>query len=413
MATLPLNNYRVIDLGSAWAGPMATQILADMGAQVIKVESRERMDGLRLGRPIVGEDAAGGDRGLWPELQPVFHSLNRNKLGVTLNLKTGEGLSLAKELAARSDVVLDNYSPGVLQRLGLDYPVLRRIRPDIICVSMPAMGETGPLRDVLAYAPIIQALSGFMSLVGYQEDEPLVGELQSPWSDAVSSIHASLAIAAALRHRNRTGEGQSIEVAQLEATASMLGEAILDYQMTGHVAGPRGNADIESAPHNNYPCAGDDKWVAIAVATEEEWQGFCRALGNPDWCADPRFAGKPGRMTHVRELDRYVAAWTAQLSVDDVVQILQADGVAAMGVMNIEDQFLDPHWQERRTYAEIEHPNVGTEWVYGVPWLLGDTPGGVRTSAPTLGQHNEFVFHQLLGLPIARLERLRSEKVIY
>ena len=151
MAILPLKNYRVMDLGTAWAGPMATQMLADMGAQVIKVESRERMDGLRLGRPIVGEDAAGGDRGLWPELQPVFHSLNRNKLGVTLNLKTTEGVSLAKELASGCDVVLDNYSPGVSQRLGLDYPALRQVRPDIICVSMPAMGDTGPLRDVLAY----------------------------------------------------------------------------------------------------------------------------------------------------------------------------------------------------------------------------------------------------------------------
>ena len=154
-------------------------------------------------------------------------------------------------MAASSDAVLDNYSPGVLQRLGLDYPALRQVRPDIISVSMLAMGETGPLRDVLAYAPIIQALSGFMSSVGYQEDEPLVGELQAPWSDAVSSIHASLAIAGALRHRNRTGEGQYIEVAQLEATASMLGEAVLDYQMTGRVAGPQGNADIEWAPHNN------------------------------------------------------------------------------------------------------------------------------------------------------------------
>ena len=252
-----------------------------------------------------------------------------------------------------------------------------------------------------------------MSSVGYQEDEPLVGELQAPWSDAVSSIHASLAIAGALRHRNRTGEGQYIEVAQLEATASMLGEAVLDYQMTGRVAGPQGNADIEWAPHNNFPCAGEDKWVAIAVATEEEWQGFCRALGNPDWCSGPRFSGRTGRMAHRRELDEYVAAWTTVRSVDEVVGVLQANGVAAMGLMNIEDQSLDPHWRARRTYAEIKHPHVGTEWVYGVPWVLGDTPGEVRTPAPTLGQHNEFVFQQLLGVPIHHLERLRSEKVIY
>ena len=316
-------------------------------------------------------------------------------------------------MAASSDAVLDNYSPGVLQRLGLDYPALRQVRPDIISVYMLAMGETGPLRDVLAYAPIIQALSGFMSSVGYQEDEPLVGELQAPWSDAVSSIHASLAIAGALRHRNRTGEGQYIEIAQLEATASMLGEAVLDYQMTGRVAGPQGNADIEWAPHNNYPCAGEDKWVAIAVATEEEWQGFCRALGNPDWCSGPRFSGRTGRMAYRRELEEYVAAWTTVRLVDEVVGVLQANGVAAMGLMNIEDQSLDPHWRARRTYAEIKHPHVGTEWVYGVPWVLGDTPGEVRTPAPTLGQHNEFVFQQLLGVPIHHLERLRSEKVIY
>ena len=223
MPTLPLKNYRIVDLGTAWAGPMATQLLADMGAEVIKVESRQRMDGLRLGRPMVGEDIAGGDQGLWPELQPVFHSLNRNKLSVTLNLKTDEGVRLAKELAARSDVVLSNYSPGVLQRMGLDYPELRRVKPDIIQAALPSVGETGPLRDILAYAPIIQALSGLMSVVGYRndephEDEPLVGELQSPWSDAVASIHAALATLAALRHRNRTGRGQRVEAAQLEAT---------------------------------------------------------------------------------------------------------------------------------------------------------------------------------------------------
>ena len=392
---------------------MAGQLLADMGAQVIKVESRTRLDGLRLGRPIIGEDAAGGDQGLWPELQPVFHSLNRNKLGVTLNLKTAEGLSLAGELVARSDVVLSNYSPGVLERLGLDYPALRRLRPDIILVTMPSVGETGPLRDILAYAPNIQALSGLMSLVGYGNDVPLVGELQSPWSDVVAALHAALATVAALRHRNLTGEGQLVEVAQLEATTSMLGEAILDYQMTGRVAEPRGNYDVEAAPHNNYPCAGDDKWVAISVDTEEEWQGFCLALRNPDWCGDPLFVDKPSRLRHVGQLDRYVADWTRQQSASEAVQLLQRHGVAAMPVMNIEDQFSDPHWQQRQTYVEVEHPHLGAEWLYGLPWLLSDTPGSVRTPAPVLGQHNDYVFRQLLGVPAGQLEKLQADQVIY
>ena len=232
----PLTPYRIVDLGSAWAGPMAAQLLADMGAQVIKVESRERMDGLRLGRPMVGDDAAGGDRGLWPELQPVFHSINRNKLGVTLNLRTDEGKDLVRSLIARSDVVMNNFSPGVLGRLGLDYPDLQKLRPDIILVSMPSVGDSGPLRDILAYAPIIQALSGLMSVVGYRPEErlaeepraeePLVGELQSPWSDAVASIHAGLATLAALRHRNRTGMGQKVEVAQLEAISRLISLAL-------------------------------------------------------------------------------------------------------------------------------------------------------------------------------------------
>jgi benzylsuccinate CoA-transferase BbsF subunit len=403
----------VVDFGTAWAGPMAASLLADLGAQVIKVESRARLDGLRLGRPIVGEDIAGGDRGRWPELQPVFHGINRNKLGVTLNLKTDAGLQLVRELIAGSDVVMNNYSPGVLERLGLSYPELCRLRGDIILVSMPSVGETGPLRDILAYAPIIQALSGLMSQVGYAGEEQLVGELQAPWSDVVAAMHAALATVAALRHRNQTGLGQFIEVAQLEATTSMLGEGLLDYQMSGKVAGPVGNYDPDFAPHNNYRCSGDDQWVSIAVRTEAEWQALALAMGSPDWSRDPRFAVKPARLVNVKELDAMVESWTRRHSAEDVVRVLQQHGVAAMKVMNIEDQFSDPHLQERQAYAEIEHPHVGIEWLYGMPWLLSVTPGSVRTPAPSLGQHNEYVLGQLLGISIRELERLREAQVVY
>jgi len=413
MSVLPLSNFRVVDFGTAWAGPMAASLLADLGAQVIKVESRARLDGLRLGRPIVGEDIAGGDRGRWPELQPVFHGINRNKLSVTLNLKSDEGRQLARELIVRSDVVMNNYSPGVLERLGLSYPELCQLQGDIILVSMPSVGETGPLRDILAYAPIIQALSGLMSRVGYSGDEQLVGELQAPWSDVVAAMHAALATVAALRHRNQTGQGQFIEVAQLEATISMLGEGLLDYQMSGQVAGPAGNYDPDFAPHNNYPCGGDDQWVSIAVRTDAEWQALCRAMGSPDWCGDPRFAGRPGRLVNVKDLDAGVESWTRGRSAGDVVQVLQQHGVAAMKVMNIEDQFTDPHLQQRQAYLEIEHPHVGIEWLYGMPWLLTGTPGGIRTPAPTLGQHNEYILCRLLGLPPGEFKRLQEAQVVY
>ena len=415
MTRAPLHNVRVVDLGSAWAGPMAGQLLADMGAEVIKVESRARMDGMRLGRPMVGDDLSGGDRGLWPELQPVFHGLNRNKLSVTLNLRTTEGRAILRNLAASSDVVMANFSPGVLERLGMDYDSLRTVKPDIIVAAMPAFGDTGPLRDMVAYAPIIQAMSGMMSLVGYppEEDEPLVGELQAAWSDTVAALCSALGVVAALRHRNRTGAGQYVEAAHLEGTTALLGVPVLQYQMTGTVPGPPGNDDPEFAPHNNYPCAGDDAWVSIAVHTNDEWEALARLISGPELSSDTRFDNKLSRWRNRRALDGIISAWTSTLTPNQVMERLQDAGVAAMPVMNIADQFADPHLNARETYVEIEHPHVGAEMLYGVPWRFSDTPGGVRTPAPTLGQHNGYVLGELLGMRDDEIARLADRQIIY
>ena len=411
----PLRNVRVVDLGSAWAGPMAGQLLADLGAEVIKVESRARMDGMRLGRPMVGEDLAGGDRGLWPELQPVFHGLNRNKLSVTLNLRTDAGRAILQRLAAVSDVALANFSPGVLERLGMDYGALRRVKPDIIVAAMPAFGDSGPLRDMVAYAPIIQAMSGMMSLVGYppEDDEPLVGELQAAWSDTVAALCAALGVVSALRHRNRTGAGQYVEAAHLEGTTALLGTPMLEYQMAGVAPLPPGNDDPDFAPHNNYPCAGEDAWVAIAVRTDAEWEALTRVIDDPVLYGDARFASKPARWEHRRALDQIISSWTRTLTPRQVTERLQAVGVAAMPVMNIADQFADPHLNARETYVEIDHPHAGAEMLYGVPWRFSDTPGGVRAPAPLLGQHNGYVLGELLGIDEAELERLAAEEVVY
>lgn len=421
----PLGNVRVVDLGSAWAGPMAGHLLADMGAEVIKVESRARMDGMRLGRPMIpienhGDDLSGGDRGLWPELQPVFHGLNRNKLSVTLNLRTEAGRAILQRLASVSDVVLANFSPGVLERLGMDFASLARIKPDIIVAAMPAFGDTGPLQDMVAYAPIIQAMSGMMSLVGYPPDEgePLVGELQAAWSDTVAALCAALGIVAALRHRNRTGQGQYVEAAHLEGTAALLGVPILEYQMTGHIPAPPGNDDPDFAPHNNYPCAGDDAWVAIAVRTDKEWRALAETVdgdsnASPRLVADPEFADRSARWANRRQLDEAIAGWTRTLTPQQVTDRLQAVGVAAMPVMNIADQFADPHLNARETYVEIDHPHVGAEMVYGVPWRFSDSSGSVRTPAPLMGQHNEYVLQELLGMDRAHLDELAAEQVVY
>ena len=415
-----LHDVRIVDLGSAWAGPMAGQLLADMGAEVIKVESRARMDGMRLGRPMIpipdhGEDLAGGDRGLWPELQPVFHGLNRNKLSVTLNLRTEDGRAILRRLASVSDVVLSNFSPGVLQRLGMDYDSLSRVKPDIIVAAMPAFGDTGPLSDMVAYAPIIQAMSGMMSLVGYPPDEgePLVGELQAAWSDTVAAVCAALGVVAALRHRNRTGCGQYVEAAHLEGTAALLGVPMLQQQMTGQTPTPAGNDDPDFAPHNNYPCAGDDAWVSIAVGSETEWRALAGVLGDDGLAEDPRFADAASRWRNRRALDNLVAGWTRSRTPEEATSLLQTAGVAAMPVMNIADQFADPHLNARETYVEIDHPHVGAEMLYGVPWLFSGTPGNVRSPAPLLGQHNEYVLTELLGMDDATVCRLSDEQVVY
>ena len=410
-----LQDVRIVDLGSAWAGPMAGQLLADMGAEVIKVESRARMDGMRLGRPMVGEDLAGGDRGLWPELQPVFHGLNRNKLSVTLNLRTEEGRATLRRLVLVSDVVLSNFSPGVLQRLGMDYNSLSKAKPDIIVAAMPAFGDTGPLSDMVAYAPIIQAMSGMMSLVGYptEEGEPLVGELQAAWSDTVAALCAALGVVAALRHRNRTGCGQYVEAAHLEGTAALLGVPMLQYQMTGNVPTPLGNDDPDFAPHNNYPCAGEDAWVSIAVGADAEWRALVDVLGREELNTDPRFSDSASRWRNRRALDVIVAEWTRSRTPEEATQLLQSAGVAAMPVMNIADQFADPHLNARGTYVEIDHPHVGAEMLYGVPWRFSETPGSVRTPAPLLGQHNDYVLSEVLGLDTDRIGELVDKQVVY
>ena len=408
-----LAGYRILDFGTAFASPMAAHLLADMGAEVIKIESHTHLDGLRLGRPIVGEDIAGGDRGEWPEYQPVFHGLNRSKLGITVNIKHPQGVDLLKRLVRLSDVVINNFSPGVMDRAGLGYDVLRSENPDLIYVSLPAAGDSGPRRDIVTYAPVIAALAGITSLVGYSAaPEDFVGTLQVAFCDAVGALHAVVAIMAALRHRQTTGEGQAIEIAQWEATVSMLGEGLLDYVMNSRVLGPTGNAHPSMAPHGNYRCAGDDAWVAIAVQSEDEWRAFCRATDHSEWADDPRFADAYLRQQHDAELNELITTWTSQRAPYEIMETLQTAGVAAMPVMSLEDQFRDPHLRQREIHLESEHPKVGLEFLHGIPWRLSDTPGRIRRPAPLLGEHNQYVFGDLLGLPAAEIQRLMEAGAI-
>lgn len=400
----PLHGYRVLDFGWVLAGAIPGMVLADMGAEVIKVETRQRLDYMRMGRPIIGTERD-------PEQHPMFHNVNRSKLSITLNTSRPEAVELARRLCSHCDVVIENFSPGVMDRLGLGYQALRRVKPDIIMVSISSNGQTGPLRDLRAYAPSIGALAGLDSTVGYDGERPL--GLKHAYADICGALHGVFSIVAALYSRRRTGRGRYIDLSMLRATVATMGVGLMEYAMTGRVLGPRGNFSPVMSPYGNYPCRGEDAWVSIAVRTEEEWQGLREAIGDPEWMGDPSFGSRFQRLNHRRELDRRLSIWTSGFSPQEVTQRLQAHGVAAVPVMDAEERLFDPHFRDRGLYQDVDHPALGSEPIFNLMWQLSRTPPAIRGHAPLLGQHNRQVFGGILGLPDHQIKRLEEDQVLW
>ena len=399
-----LAGFRVLDFGWVLAGALPGMVLADLGAEVIKVETRQRLDYMRMGRPIVGDQPD-------PEQNPMFHNVNRGKLSVTLNIGEPDAVELAKRLAARCDVVIENYSPGVMARLGLGYDTLRGVKPNIIMASISSTGQEGPLRDLRAYAPSIGALSGLDSAMGYEGGGPL--GLKHAFGDICGALHAVFAIAAALYHRKRTGQGQYIDVSMLRATVVTQGVGLMEHALTERSLPPRGNYDPTMAPYGNYPCAGADQWVSIAVASEGEWQSLVTAMGNPAWAKDDRFRSQYRRQRHRRELDALLAQWTAQHDADTLTDLLQRHGVAAAPVLSAAERLFHPHFMERGLYSDIDHPSLGAEPIFNLMWGLSKTPSAVRRHAPLLGEHNRPVLCGTLGLSEDELAELEERRVVY
>ena len=419
MARLPLEGYRVIDFGSAWAVPQMTHIAADMGAEVIKVESHVRVDYVRVAKVAVPKgvsiktpaDLAAFDPEQL-ETSPVFHIMNRNKRAITVDFTKPRGAELLIELCKKSDIVADNFTPGVLDKYGLGYEALSKLKPDIIVVSLCFAGHTGPLKNTRGYAPIITALGGTDSLVGYQ-DELTPCAMRFAYGDHVSATYGAYAMLAALVYRNRTGKGQYIDISEWEATTSLLGEPLLDYIVNKRVQKPKGNRVPDMAPHGFYPCKGDSQWVSIAVKTEEEWRGFCKAIGSPAWTKEARFNDLRNRLQNQDDLDKLVGEWTKNYTPYEATEILQKAGVAAVPFMISKDQYHDPYFKARGTFVNVTHPKSGPEVIYGVPWKLSDTPGSIRSGAPLLGGDNEYVFKGLLKVSDEEYNKLAEEKVIF
>ncbi len=404
-----LDGVRILDFSRIWAGPHCTKLLADMGAEVIKVESARNWDPHRM---IVGSgNLPDGERGDDPwNRSGWFNTLHMSKYGITCEIRHPSGKAVLEELVSVSDVVVENFRAGLMARRGFDYETLRTLRPDIIVLSMPAFGNTGPWKDFIQYGIGQEQMGGIASMNGYlDEDGPVKSGVN--FGDPISGAHAAGAVLSALYRRRRTGKGAFIDASQLESSISVVGEHIVGHQIDGEQPRNRGNRHEAMAPHGAYPCRGEDSWITIAVASDEEWANLCKVMGSPEVIVDERFADVLSRLRNQDALDEFIGKWTQGYEVTQLTELLQKAGIAATPVMRGEDIFNDPHYQERGLLELVDHPSAGVYFLPGTAWKMSATPGAVRWPAPRLGEHNEFVFGELLGMSSPDIDLLSDEGV--
>ena len=404
----PLHGIRVVEMGQLIAIPFAMKLLADMGAQVIRLESTRRLESYRSDSVYLNE--VEGD--FWNR-GANFYEQNRNKLGITLDLGHEKGLEILKRLIAVSDIFAENFTPRVIKNFGLEYPDLKRAKPDIIMVSSTGYGFDGPWANFGATGPATEGASGLAYTTGYAGGPPVMAEI--PYVDYTAGEHTVVAVMAALMHRLSTGQGQFIDVSQTQAAAATIPEALLDFSANGRTPTRIGNADPVMAPHGCYPCAGDDRWIAIAVAQDAEWQALCGVLDRDDWAGDGRFSHALGRQQNSDELDRMVGSATVSWDAHELAEALQAAGVPAGTVLDSKGLLFNDHLRDRGFYEVVRHhPGTGMPPLpyASRPWKLSETPAVPPMAAPLMGEHNGLVLKDLLGLSAEEVERLEREGVI-
>jgi len=396
---LPLESVKILSFGTGGVVPDAGKIFGELGADVIKIESKDNLDFMRT---------------IGPDINNIgqFNEANRSKRSFGVNLKTEKGVEIVSQLIKIADILLENFRGGVMKSLGLNYENVRRLNPKIIYVSSQGFGGGGPYSDYQAYGPMLSAASGLLSTWAQPDDPYPVGS-NSPLPDHMASKHVVIAAIAALDYRRRTGKGQFIDMAQTEVAASLIGEYYLDYTFNRRITKPMGNRSPYAAPHGCYPCKGTDEWCTIAVFTDEEWQSFCDAIGNPAWTKDPKFADLLSRLKNVDELDKKVGEWTATLDAHVVMETLQAVGVAAGEVQRAPDTLADPQLKWDGAIVELDHPVSGKRLYPGVPFKMSATPPLKSTPAPLLGQHTEEICRDLLKISDEEIKRLLDEDVLH
>ena len=400
-----LEGIKIVEFAAFAAGPAVGKHLADHGATVVHVESNVRPDGFRTHYPPYKDNVHGLNR------SGLFALCNNDKLDITLNLKAPKANEIAKKIVAWADVVIENFSPGTMKRLGLDYEVLKQLKPDLVMLSSSNLGQSGPHAHHAGFGSQLSSLAGFTHLTGYPGGPPQI--LYGPYIDYIAVAYGAVAILAALDYRRRTGKGNHIDAAQYETGLQYLAPILLGYKVNGTVASRNGNHDPQAAPHGAYPCKGDDSWCAISVHSEQEWHALCRVMGNPSWSADPKFSSHSARKSNEDELDKKMGEWTCRLTAREIMEALQAAGVRAALVNTMKDIYTDPQLAQRPQWVVLEHPEIGNMHYQRPPFLLSNTPPGPSKRDPVLAEHNEYFYRRLLGLSEQEYNQLVEEKVIY
>lgn len=402
MNRFPLAGITVADFTWIGAGSYTTKILADFGADVIKIESAERIDTLRDAKPFKD-----GVRGL--NRSGYFADRNSSKRSITLNMKSEEGRALARRIIERADVVANNFTPGTMEKFGLGYEAVQAFKPDVVYISMSMHGQTGPEAKYLGYGLTMGAVTGLHHLCGYPDQEPAGTGTNFP-DHVPNPTHAAFAILAALRHRRRTGQGQFIDVAQIEPTIALLGPAVMDFTANGEVAGRVGNQHIAGAPHGVYPARGDDRWIAISAPGDDAWRSLLQVLEDQALSQDARFQSPTARWEHGVELDAALARATALHDAHELAHRLQQRGVAAAPVQDAADVLnRDEQLRARGHWVYLDHPEMGRTVYNALPFRLSRTPGLPHRPAPLLGEHTDEVLREKLGLAPAEIEALRAQ----
>lgn len=408
----PLQDVRILDFTSAWAGPMATRCLGYLGAQVIKVEGPTRLDNWR-------DTVAGAEPNRYPDLQPGprpynrsyrFNSQNHDKFELAVDLKHPRARKLMLRIARDCDVVIDNFSPGVMESLGLGYAQLIEVRPDIIMVEMPAYGADGPEARTVAFGPNMEAMTGMAGFMGYGDGIPVL--TSGAYLDPIGGLYGASAVLTALAYRDRTGAGQYVEVPQREAAMQFVGEHFLDYIENGHTFSPQANEIMGACPHDAFPCRGHDEWIAIGVFRDEQWHNLCLALNAPSLAEDPALATILGRKEHLTDLYEQIAQRTRIWDKWELAERLQSAGIPAAPVCHGKDVAENPQLVSREFFVALDHPEAGVHSYPGLAFNLHGTPGAMRHGAPCFGEHNRLILMDWYGMTEDEVSELEQAGVI-